>query len=61
MKEGIILWVCAFILLSILSWGFNCFIIWGICKLVGWTFSFKIATAIWLCLCLVSGAVKNYR
>lgn len=36
-----------------LSWGVTSGAIWLICKLVGWTFSWKIATAIWVAICAV--------
>lgn len=36
-----------------LSWVITSGILWLICRLVGWTFSWKIATAIWLASCIV--------
>lgn len=30
-------------------------IVWAICKLIGWNFSWKIAIAIWLVLLLIGG------
>ena len=50
------MWVILLILaaLIIASWLLTCGIIFLICLCFGWTFSFAIATGIWLILCLLS-------
>lgn len=34
-------------------------IVWAICKLIGWTFSWKIAVAIWFALLLIGGGTTS--
>lgn len=48
------MWVILLILVALIaSWLLTCGIIFLICLCFGWTFSFAIATGIWLILCLL--------
>lgn len=51
---------CAAAIVSVLivagiSWAVTSGIIWLICWLIGWNFSIKVATAIWLVMMLIHG------
>ena len=43
-----LVFILAVVLVLAISWGVTTGAIWLICKLVGWTFSWKIAMAIWI-------------
>lgn len=54
-KVGCTTMIVIFLIVAGISWVATSSIIWLICWLVGWDFSMKIATAIWLVMMLIYG------
>ena len=46
-------------LILILSWLLTCGVIWCICALLQLQFTWKVSSAIWLILLLISGAIGH--
>lgn len=46
-------------LVLMLSWLLTCGVIWCICALLQLQFTWKVSTAIWLILILITGVVKQ--
>lgn len=55
---AILIILLIFAVLLCISWIGTCGIIWLITLCFGLTFSWPIATGIWLILCLISGGIK---
>lgn len=55
----IILYILAFLLAIVVSWGITVGAIKLICLCFSLQFSWKIATGVWLILTLISGFLKN--
>ena len=55
----IILYILAFLLAIVVSWGITAGAIKLICLCFSLQFSWKIATGVWLILTLISGFLKN--
>ena len=47
--------IVIFLIAAGISWVVTSGIIWLICWLIGWNFSIKVATAIWLVMMLIYG------
>lgn len=60
-SKKIVVAVIVVITIIILSISFTVGIVWAICKLMGWAFSWKIALAIWLALTLVETSIGGRR
>lgn len=47
--------IVIFLIAAGISWVVASGVIWLICWLIGWDFSIKVATAIWLVMILING------
>lgn len=56
-----LIFIIVFLLALAASWAVTVGIVFLICHLAGWTFSLAYATAFWLALCLVRGAIAQSR
>lgn len=54
-KVGYATAIVIFLIAAGISWAVASGIIWLICWLIGWNFSIKVATAIWLVMMLICG------
>mgnify|MGYP001857357352 FL=1 len=51
--------IVLFLIAAGISWVVTSGIIWLICWLIGWDFSIKVATAIWLVMMLIYGSFSK--
>ena len=58
-KVGCTTMIVIFLIAAGISWVATSGIIWLICWLVGWDFSIKVATAIWLVMMLIYGSFSK--
>lgn len=54
-KVGYATAIVIFLIAAGITWVVTSGIIWLICWLIGWDFSIKVATAIWLVMMLIDG------
>ena len=54
-KVGCATAIVIFLIAAGITWVVTSGIIWLICWLIGWNFSIKVATAIWLVMMLIYG------
>ena len=54
-KVGCATAIVIFLIAAGITWVVTSGIIWLICWLIGWDFSIKVATAIWMVMILING------
>ncbi len=60
-KTGCLAAILALLVVCGISWLLTSGIIWLICLCFGWTFSWGIATGVWLILLLLGGAFQGHK
>lgn len=58
-KVGCATAIVIFLIAAGITWVVTSGIIWLICWLIGWDFSIKVATAIWLVMMLIDGSFSK--
>ena len=51
---GLLFTIFMSLIMIVISWLITCFVIWLITLCFGWTFSWSVATGIWLIMCILN-------